>query len=95
MDSSYNWFLGSPKLKGSANLLKGSVIPEPLGWFVRKIVSFWASPEWPQAYRFGTIWVSFCESQLQLTGFLGPPWLKGSSGFLKGSVVSEPQGSHV
>ena len=74
MDFSYNLFFGSPKLKGSANLPKGSVIPEPLGWFVRKIVSFWASPEWPQAYRFGTIWVSFYESQLQLV-FWGLPGL--------------------
>ena len=48
---------GTRSRKGLADFLKCSVISEPQGRRAQKIVNFWASPERPQAYHFGTIWV--------------------------------------
>ena len=82
-------FLGHPKLKGSANFLKSSVISEPWGRRVRKIVI----SRRPQNGRTRTVLVRF-EAKFRwisaTTGFMGPPKLKGLADFLKGSVISEP-----
>ena len=60
--------LGPPRLEGSANFLKGSVISEPRGRRGPKIVNFLAPPEWPQASRFDMIWDSFGGIQIQFFG---------------------------